>query len=390
MQQSTFTRFLRTHLCLIALVATVQGCATHSFKQPAFTLDESLLDGVQVFGYPVAPAPEISLLTLSPEMQTFVGQDITGSDINFVRFRRLMKKLVDENYFEDSYDAAGTYPAAKTFALRRGNCLGYTNMFISLARAAGLSASYQLIDELPQWNVEAGYLVRNNHISVLLEDMSFSGYSNSQLTVDFNYVGADPFTPRTPITDTHAESLFYTNIAVDYLREGDHETAFAYLKRAILATPRNKDGWNNLGVLFSVVDQPLLAQRAYEKVLSLDPRNKTAIAGMARTLETLQMFAQAKVYRKAMKRYQQRNPFYHYAVAEYEYRRGFYEQALIAIERAIDLRRNNSRFYALLAATAQALGDETLAAKSRQRQAKYDKVEPRRISPHTLRVYAPS
>ena len=65
--------------------------------------------------------------------------------------------LVADGHLVNDYQADGTFVAAETFARGRGNCLGYTNLFIALARDLGLNARYQLIESHPTFDVTSGY-----------------------------------------------------------------------------------------------------------------------------------------------------------------------------------------------------------------------------------------
>jgi Tfp pilus assembly protein PilF len=339
--------------------------------QPRLSYPPALIDGVAAFGESVNPAPPLDLLWVSPEMADFVA-DIGGAGhFDSVRFRRLMRKLVRNGFFIDQYDRDATYSAAQTFAIRKGNCLAYTNMFIALAREAGLDAKYQLVDTQPTWDVESGFLVRNNHVNVILEGLRAPGNTVSDITVDFNIVRVAQDVPRKTISDAYAESMFHGNLAVEQLHKRDPKTAFAYLKRALMTEPDNIDVWNNLGVLYSMLDQPNLAQQTYEIALSLNSRNRTAVAGLAKTLLQQGKFEEADHYADLAMKYQNRNPYYHYAIAEQAFHNDAFEDALTAIEQAISLKRDNPRFYGLRAATAQELGNAELLQQSIRLQQKH-------------------
>jgi Tfp pilus assembly protein PilF len=365
----------------LLVLALCSGCAGVPERASPNVRTEALLDGATLFGETILPAPKIDLLRVSPEMKAFVDDGIAGSHFGYSRFRRLMAKLVNEGYFVDQYDRAATYAAAKTFAEKKGNCLAYTNLFVALAREAGLDASYQLVNSHPTWNVESGFLVRNNHINVFIQRIQFPGYADGEVTVDFNDVRINTQDRTRLITDTYAESLFYGNLAVGYLREGDYGSSFAYLKRGILTEPRNVDLWDNLGALYSTMGDYPGAQQVYGVALSLDKRDKTAISGMAKSLTEQGKLVEAEAYTRLALKYQGKNPYYHYAVAEQAFNNSDFEQALVAINSAIRLKRNNARFYGLRAATAEELGDHELLEKSLKLQRKHGPRKDKALSP---------
>ena len=371
----SWTVYLRTGVRQISLafavVVLLAGCVTQTGKQSQQSYPAELLDGASVFGEVVEPAPPQDLLSVSAEMAEFVASIRGEGHFESLRFRRLMRKMVQDGFFIDQYDRYASYSAAKTFAVRKGNCLAYTNMFIALAREAGLDAKYQLVNTQPTWDVESGFLVRNNHVNVLLEGLKSPGNNVSDITVDFNVVRVADDVPRTTIGDAYAESMFYGNLAVEQLHKGDRRTAFGYLKRAILTEPATTDAWNNLGALYSMMDRPELGQLAYETAMSLSKRNETAISGLAKTLRQQGKHEQADQYEALAAKYQGKNPYYHFAVAEQAFRNDAFEIALRSVEQAISLQRDNARFYALRAATAEELGDLALQQKSIRLQHKH-------------------
>jgi tetratricopeptide (TPR) repeat protein len=352
-----------THLVVCLCSLMLSACAGLPEQPPADNTAQ-LTDGELLFGNTIEPVPTIDLLHVSPAMHAFVDADVTGSRFGYVRFRRLLDKMAEKNFFDNPYDMAATFTASEAFDARRGNCLAYTNLFIALAREAGLQAHYQLVDTKPTWNVESGYLVKNNHINVLVQKVNLPNSPGAELTVDFNLVDPDPEAPGDRISDSYATSLYFTNIAIDHLHEGELRSAFANLKRALILEPKNKDAWNNLAVLYSIENKYDAALRTHRVALQLDPRDKTAIGGIAKALVSLNRTDEAQRYTDLAKRYQERNPFYHYALAHQAFSSEAYDEALGSINQAIRLRRTNTRFYVLRAKTALALGDQELLDES--------------------------
>ncbi len=361
-------------LSTIALIAALcSGCAGMVTTPVDVQYPETLIDGRAAFGHSVPAAPEEDLLGVSPAMREFIAEDVGHAQFAHSRFHRLMRKMVREGFFINQYDRAATFSAAETFDSKKGNCIAYTNMFIALAREARLDASYQLVHEAPRWEVESGFLLRANHVNVHIRGVRLPGEFSNELSVDFNAVEPDDDSPRQIISDAHAASMFYANLSVDHLHNEDYEQAFAYLKRAIQTAPENIDVWNNLGALYSILEKDELAEHAYQVARSINARDKTAISGLVKVLRKQGREEEAEGYHRLVLRYRDRNPYYHYAVAEQAYRQASYEEALTAINQAIRLKRNNARFYALQAATAEVLGDTQLLAKSTRLQRKHAK-----------------
>ncbi len=368
-------------LVVLAITGGLAACL-NTAPQPKLDYDTELLDGHILFAETVPAAPQRDLIGVSPAMAEFVDLSITRPSNGYMRFRHLMRKLERNGYFVDQYRPDATYTAAQAFDTRKGNCLAYTNLFVALAREAGLVAKFQLVKSNPSWDVESGYLVRNNHINVTLQRVNMPGSPDSKITVDFNLVQAAGDARTEIISDGHAASLYYANIGIDHLHRENYRDAFANFKRAILEEPNNIDAWNNLAVLYSVLGRFAHAERTYQTALSLDANDKTAISGMAKSLLQQGREQQAQEYADLAKKYRLKNAFYHYALAKQAFQSESYEAAIVAVNDAIRLKRKVSRFYGLRANAASKLGDQVLAEESVRLWRKYrerEKNPPRRI-----------
>ena len=369
---------------LLFSLALLSGCAstTHNFPNAQEHIP-ALLDGSAVFGEPVPAAPVESLLAMSPAMTAFIEEaEVNDARISYTRFRRLLTGLKRGGYFNNNYEEAGTYAAAKTFAGAKGNCLGYTNMFIALARASNLDAKYQLIESSPLFDVEAGQLIRNNHINVVIDHLDLPGVYSASVVVDFNIVQPDPeYAKPKVVSDRFAEALFYVNLSADAQAVGDYRTAFAYLKRAALTDESNYFLWNNLGVFYSKMGEADLAEHAYHVALSHDANNKSALVGLVVSYTNQGRLEEAAVLEAHVSRYQKRNPYFHYALADKAFKSEKFDEALAAIEEAIDLRGKDARFFALRAAAAAELGDEGLQVRSERLARKYARRAAAKVKP---------
>ncbi len=358
-------------LCTVIILAVCSGCAALGGRNTDVQFPPELVDGQAAFGRTIPAADPIDLLSVTPAMREFVAEDVGTAAYSYARFRRLMRKMVATGFFINQYDRTATYSAAKTFDTRKGNCIAYTNLFVALAREADQQASYQVVHGQPSWNVESGYLVRNNHVNVHLRGIRVPGEFGSELTVDFNEIEPEDDARTELISDAYAASMFYGNLSVQHLHDNDPVQAFAYLKRGIETEPSNIDLWNNLGSLYSVLEKDALAEQAYQVARSIDARDKTAISGLVKVLHKQGRAEEAEGYQRLVMRYQNRNPYYQYALAEQAYHNDDFDRALVLVNQAIQLKRNNARFYALRAATAQKLGDDELVEQSLRLQRKW-------------------
>jgi tetratricopeptide (TPR) repeat protein len=349
--------------------------ACQSNPAPDYTEVErqALLSGVAVFGEPVTSAgvEEVNILETSPEMERFVADSVGNTGVPIVKFRRLLRSLVEEGYFESTYEPETTRTAAETFEDKAGNCLSYTNMFIALVRELGLDARYQVVDVPPTWDADAGYLIRYSHVNVLVKGFSIEGMYRDDFSVDFNEVLPEEDQPKKEISDREATALFYANRSIQLMRAEQDREAFTYIRKALELDPDNANLWINLGAFYAKQKAYTEAIGAYEIALHHDRNHRGAISGLGRAHELLGNTEQAEFYGEQVRRYRSRNPYYHYAVAQMEFEREEYDKALEAINTAIDLKHRSGRFHFLKGLTQLKLGENDEAQSSFRKADRY-------------------
>lgn len=351
----------------------LSGCASLPDVSDSLNAKDDLLDGSVVFGETVSTAEveDVHILETSDELLEYVHDSVDEARIPVVKFRRIFRAMIDDGFFQASYLAEITRTAAETFEHKSGNCLSYTNLFIAMAREAGLDARYQVVRVPPSWDADSGYLIRYTHVNVLMKGFAFDSTYGKDFSVDFNDVLPDPEYPRKEISDAEATSLFYTNRSIGLLRAGQNRQSFAYLKKAIETAPENSDLWINLGAFYSKQRAYEQAVQAYEVALHLKPSSRGAISGLGRTHLTLGNTEKAAIYQEQVRRYRTRNPYYHFAVAQAEFEKSQYDKALDAINAAINLSFQVGRFHYLKGLTQLKLGENDEAEASFRRAERY-------------------
>ncbi|NIP13294.1 MAG: tetratricopeptide repeat protein, partial [Pseudomonadales bacterium] len=349
-------------------VAVLVGCAGPG-GPPMYGLDYDprLITGETVFAEGVngSSLPPVNILEIDADMRAFVADAVGDVRNSSVKFKRLMRALVQAGYFNGSYYQPGlTLTASELFAAKTGNCLSYTTMFIALAREAGLNAGFQVVQVPPNWDADSGYLIRYTHISVLLSGVRGDVTDSGEVSVDFNAFHPDPHYPRHPVSDEDATALFYSNRSIDGMKKGDARNGFALLVKALELTPDNADLWQNLGAFYALQKQPEMAVRAYEVALSVDHHHEGALSGLARSYRLLGDRQQAEAYARRVHEDRSRNAYYHFAMAQAQFDKGLYDDALNSIDSAIDLERRNPRFRFMKGLVQVKLGDADGAKKS--------------------------
>jgi len=152
-------RFLpgRTSFLLVG-VLMLSACAT---RQPVDTTPPPLLHSG-----PEIQVAEVDVLAVTPEMEAFLERYILPYKDPEIRLNMLTLAVTSSGVLGFDYDEARTLTAAKAFETRSGNCIGFANMMVALAREVGLEADFQEVFRRPEWTSREDTLLLIKHINV--------------------------------------------------------------------------------------------------------------------------------------------------------------------------------------------------------------------------------
>ena len=357
---------MTTRFLFLFLLSALGACATAPAVDYVEIERDDLLTGRALFGEQVLASemPDVDVLRVNNDMRAFIAGGISEASTKVSRLGRLLSSLVDDGYYEAGYEPSLSQTAEETFASKRGNCLSYTNLFIAMAREAGLIVHFQIAQVPPTYDAVRGVLIRNNHVNILVEGGQFYYGGTRDVTIDFNLEDPSGY-PTRRVSDGYGIGLYYNNVSVERWKQGELRAAFAYLLKAFHAGgARNPDLWVNLGVYYLQGARHRQAVEAFRVALSLDPRNQSAIGGLGRAFESMGDLNQAAEYDAQLSRYRRRNPYYHFARAQLAFGEQRYNESLDILKKAIRLRDDDHRFYHLQGMTFRELGDLAAARNS--------------------------
>jgi tetratricopeptide (TPR) repeat protein len=312
------------------------------------------------------PTPE-EVFALDDEMNAFVEPLKALRDPHH-KMVELIRAMEGRGMFSLEY-AEVTRTARSAFHDRQGNCLSFTMLFVTLARAAGLRASYQSVEVPPSWSYD-GQVVVANHVNTLVRA------GRVETIVDFNIRPYEPSqTRRRRVADSYALGLFYTNLGAEAMLTGDYAAALLYLRAAAGAHPDVAGLWVNLGVLYSRHALYEHAEAAYLRALAVDPDEPSALVNLALVYEMRGEPALAADYRERVQRYRERNPYYHFTSATEAYEQQQYSTALASLRKALRLKPDEHAFHELRGQVQQALGKVRHATESFERAREYEAAE---------------
>jgi tetratricopeptide (TPR) repeat protein len=357
---------------IVVLVATAATAAA-ALGQPAF--DEAELAAGTALELAPAPAPVVvptpdEAVALDADMQAFIAPLQAVRDPRR-RLLALIEAMEARGMFSLEY-AEVTRTARDTFHDRRGNCLSFTMLFVALARASGLRASYQSVEVPPSWSYD-GAVVIASHVNTAVRTGS-----GDETVVDFNIRQYEGRQQSRRVDDTYALSLFYTNLGAEALLRGDYPAALVYLRGAAAVNADLAGLWVNLGVLYARHGKYEHAEAAYLRALEADENEPSALANLALVYQALGKAELAAEYRERVQGYRERNPYYHFASATRAYEQQEFEAALASVRKALRLKSDEHEFYALRGRVQTALGESSDASHSFERAREYQEAEVRR------------
>jgi Tfp pilus assembly protein PilF len=333
---------------LLFVIASATACTAVPPRPAALSPVELLNLDLDLGAESSNSAPLVSrseAFSVDEAMREFVATRVGTAEDQETKLEKLLLGMKEQHgAFSIEYESEKTRTAQQTFHEGFGNCLSFTMLFVALAREAGLRAEYQLVATPPTWSSSFGGVVVNRHINARIALPHGNGY-----VVDFAFSATDDRYRTHPVSDDYALALFYNNLGAEALLRREYDLSYRYLKAAIAIDSEAADFWTNLGVLFSRLGRLEQADAAYLRALEVNPQDQSALANLVTVQVTLGNAELAETYRARIRRYQERNPYYHYATAKNAYQEQRYGDAMTAINQALRLKRDDDEFHALQA-----------------------------------------
>lgn len=298
------------------------------------------------------------MLEVSPEMKQFLDRYVLKYSNLQTRLELLTVAVSRAGALSFQYDESQTLTAAEAFKARSGNCIGFANMMIALAREAGLDAHYQEVFRRPEWSgYEDDTVLLVKHINVVID--------TPQMTwvVDISGIKIHPTARRRAIEDSYAKALYLNNIAVDSLLENDLPTAYAYMAKAIEADSKASDPWVNLGVIYGRNSQLDDATFAFQRALQIDSDAHSAMSNLYEVYIAQENFAAAAELESKVEKYRRNNPYYLLKLSDEALEQEHYEESISLLQSAIRKKEDDHKLHFALAKT-QYLSGELAAAES--------------------------
>lgn len=301
---------------------------------------------------------EVDPLYISNEVKQLVDSYIHPRDGDEARIDKLQDILYGEDFLHIQYSSEQTHTAMEAYYAREGNCLGVMNLYIAMARYLGLDADFQTVDVQPSWDLRGDLLVLSQHINA-------SGKISSRRTyvVDFTPEISLQQLTSSVVSDGIARSLYFNNLGVEELIEGNLEDALVYFKNALFLNEDSSIAWNNIGSNYNRLGKEEFAEYAYRMAFSIDSNNATAINNLAKHYRRSGALGLAQEYERAIERFNNRNPYFHFAQGSVEFDAGNFDEARKSFRKAVRLKEEEPDFYYALSGAYLRLGNEPEAQR---------------------------
>ncbi len=343
---------------LAFLALLVAACAVPlRSPEPGNTITPAmLLRGEPIVGSEdPAPLPDSDAIGLDVDMVRFIAENVDMRDAEHTRLRHLLDAVITGGHLDVAYDER-TYTAAETFHLHQANCLSYTNMFVALGRAAGLKVNFQEVDIPPDWTQSGDILVLNRHVNALV-----SATNGKDQVVDFNMADFRASYDRRVISDTRGMAHYYSNMGVERLQAADRVTSLRYFRKAIQQDAGFAPAWINLGILYLRAGAPDFARASWWHALTLAPGDPVAMSNLERQYRQQGNVVMAEDLRRRIEHYRMQNPYYRFYLAQQAFDNSDYDTAIGHLKFAVQAKKNDDRFLALLGLSYLRRGDPEAA-----------------------------
>jgi len=352
-------------MLLLAGVLLLSACASQQLDK--FTAPPLLHAGPEVL------LPEIDVLTVSPEMEEFLERYILQYTNSGTRLHLLSNSLGSMGVLGFKYDDSRTLTAAEAFEFRSGNCIGFSNMMIALARRSGLEASYQEIIRRPVWSSREDTVLLLKHVNVVIRGRNFD------YVMDLSDIRVNQMTQKRIVNDNYAKALYLNNLGVEALFENDLPTAYAYMNAAIVVDPRMTDSWVNMAVVLGRNEQLYDAVKVLKRALQIDPNQYSAMNNLYEIYVEQGDLLAAESLQNRVDRYRRANPYYLLHLSDEAVELKQFEESISLLRRAIKKRDDDHILHYALAKTQYLSGEKEAAH--------YSLVRARELAPENMLAY---
>jgi Flp pilus assembly protein TadD len=352
---------------LVVCGLSAGGCATRGLGA---RLELSLQEQMRNQG--LEPAEVTIPFRPNDEMRRWLASEVPRSNNGETQLTWLLQSLLNRSTAPLKYVPGFTGTASEVFVSGTANCLGFTQLFVALARELDLEVYLLRVSDLQSFERDGDLIVASAHITAAF------GTPDRRRILDFAERPVRAYRWVEEISDLTAVALYYSNRGAEVLREGKNAVGLELLRKAVKLDPELAEAWVNLGVAERRSGDLVAAEAAYRKALEVDPSTISGYQNLASLLRRSGREREAEDLLALVDRTGNRNPFSYLALGDLSLRLGRLEEAGRFYRRALRLDPSQAESQAALGSWALAAG------KIRDAQKYLRKAQ--RIDPKNIRV----
>ncbi len=245
---------------LLACALAAGGCASRGLGA---RMQDELQHEIRARG--VDPAQVVIPFTATDEMRRWLAAEVPTSTRRETQLTWLLQALLNRTAAPLTYVAGHTGTAQQVFEDGTANCLGFSQLFVALARELGLPVYLLRVSDLQSFEREGDLIVASAHITAAF------GTPDRRRILDFAQRPVRAYRWVEEIGDLTAVALYYSNRGAEELRDGNTAEGLELLRMAVRLDPELAEAWINLGVAERRTGDLVAAETAYRRALEVDP-----------------------------------------------------------------------------------------------------------------------
>jgi tetratricopeptide (TPR) repeat protein len=333
-------------LCAVAVCLAALSCACATVKPRRVVTAAERIEEARAEGLNLENPLEIDN-AMKVAVEKAVGLHYPPAD----RLRYLARFLNESGYVNFEYMENQSLTAKQAFRQRRGDCMAYTNLFMTLARHLGIDAYFVHVREVQNFYERGGAFFVSSHVAVGY------GHGPAAEVIDFAKEISDwKLALYSAISDDAALALYYNNVAVEHMVNGRNREAERLFRFWLDRQPEVAEIYNNLGVLLNrrkrydealrILSEGIRRFPTYEPLFT---NGLTAARGAGR-------LDLARDLERRGQEIEHSDPFFLFARGLHFYRDGRYAEAAPLFEQALRAKLESPVIVAWLTRTYLAAG----------------------------------
>ena len=339
---------------------------------PALSASNSITE--QPTEVPSRPAAPVSIeeaavpFEIDEQIREWVRERVGRRGSREERLYRLLDALVSDPGLNVTYVGGYTGTAEEVFETREANCLGFTHLFVALARELGIDVEYMRVHDVQSVERQGAYVVVSGHIS--------AGYNTGPdyQVLDFSDLPIDDYRHIEPMDDHSVVALHHVNRGAELMLEGRWHEAEPWLTLGVELDPELPEAWVNLGVYRRHEGKLEEAEAAYRRAIEIAPDFPTSYQNLAALLlPNPERRAEALTLLDLARQNKTRNPYLFLSLGDLALEQGRFDLAGDYYRRAMTLAPGEAE---VLAAMGSWAADADKARKAKRLLAKAKKADP--------------